>query len=74
MKLTDLMIENYLEDPNCCPCCGSEDIRSTNSEDWTTDAVSREIACNMCKARWYEHFKLVTISDLEIRNELNEIT
>jgi len=70
MKLTDLMIGNYLEDPNCCPCCGSEDIRSTDSEDWTTDAVSREIACNMCKARWYEHFKLVTISDLETLIEI----
>lgn len=74
MKLTDLMIENYLDDPNCCPCCGSEDIRSVGEEDWTTDAASREIACNMCKARWYEHFKLVTISDLETENELNEIT
>lgn len=70
MKLTDLMIENYLEDPNCCPYCGSEDIRSFGEKDWTTDTASREIACNMCKARWYEHFKLVHISGLEIENEL----
>lgn len=66
MKITEFMIDNYLNDPNSCPCCGSEDIRSTNDEEWGIDTVMREIVCNMCHARWYEQFKLVTITDLEI--------
>jgi formate dehydrogenase maturation protein FdhE len=66
MKITEFMIQNYLKDPNSCPCCGSDDIRGVQDEDWTTDTATRRILCNMCHAEWFEHFKLTTISDLKV--------
>ena len=66
-EFTEEETEGYLEYPDLCPICGSENINATpDSEDWCDTESWRNVRCNNpeCMAEWTETFKLTEISNL----------
>ena len=61
MKFTKAQKKKYIENPNICPYCKSEDISGENFEAGYNQAW-REIECNSCGKEWMEIF---TMTDIE---------
>lgn len=51
---------DYLQSPNHCPFCDSEDI-SAGKEFPESGTLYQEVDCNNCNETWTEVYKLVTI-------------
>jgi len=64
MALREDTKKKYLENPNECLFCGSENIHAmeVNGE---YDTLWRDVICDDCKKTWSEIFKLVDIETEE---------
>lgn len=51
--------EQYLAypEPNCCPCCGSDEIEGDSVEIDGREAL-QECSCSECGAEWEDHYQL----------------
>lgn len=63
IEITDLQQENYLDDPDSCPVCGSSDITAEETIHETYDAF-RIVRCLHCHHEWEEIFTLTKIQNL----------
>jgi len=65
--------QEYLQDPNHCPFCGSENIRADNFEDEGLSVGFRPVFCRDCDKQWDEVWHLVAIdSDDMDEDEIKE--
>jgi predicted Zn-ribbon and HTH transcriptional regulator len=60
MKLTPEQHKAYLENPNKCPYCGSEDI-SAGEMNADGDSIWVAVKCNGCKKEWSDIYVLTDI-------------
>ena len=60
--LTPEKKEEYIQNPNTCPYCDSEDI---NAGDFECDANYGwvEVSCEGCEKRWQDLFTLTGIAE-----------
>lgn len=59
MKLiTDKVRQDYLDDPNHCPLCKSEDI---SAESFEPEGSYIHVRCNICGTEWYEVLDIINI-------------
>lgn len=63
-KITKKIQEKYLDNPNCCPFCGSVDITGDHFEAEDSSAW-RKVECNDCGEQWREVFELKFIENDE---------
>lgn len=66
-EFTEKEIKGYLEYPDLCPVCESQNINAVpDTEDWCDTESWREVVCQNpeCMAQWTETFKLTEISNL----------
>lgn len=68
IEVTQELDEKYLEHPNNCPVCDSENINGSHIEAGD-EAAWREISCLDCGAEWTERFELTGVSNLHIRED-----
>jgi uncharacterized Zn finger protein len=63
MSLTERQKKEYLQDPNRCPSCKSEDIETVPKMPGTdADYLWRYVECNTCGLYWKDIYKLITIA------------
>lgn len=62
LKITPKLEKKYLEYPDNCPFCDSNNITGDHI-DTEGDSAYRNIDCSDCGAYWTETFDLVGISD-----------
>lgn len=60
--MTEAQIAAYLETPNLCPFCLSEDIVGGSMEH-ETGYVSQRITCAECDEVWWDIYKLVDVTE-----------
>jgi len=68
IDVTDAHDKKYLEYPNNCPICDSDNI-SGAPIDAGDNAAWREVSCLDCGAEWTERFELTGLSNLHIKDE-----
>lgn len=56
--------QRYLESPNLCPICQSEDIESTESVQVDGECAWQSIQCKNCHSTWSDIYILTGIDDL----------
>lgn len=69
MKLTEEQERDYLEKPEHCPVCGSDDL--DKKFDFSPETNEKLVECSSCSSRWVEHYQLVAISNVR-RGEYDE--
>ena len=60
--------EEYLENPNFCPYCGSGDIVTGEREYTDLRVIVATVTCDTCHSMWYETYKLKAVYFDEIRD------
>ena len=63
MELTPEARKAYIQSPNTCPFCGSEEI--TSASDPTVeegDEIVQDISCSNCGAYWLDTYTLTGIT------------
>ncbi len=61
--MTKKQIKDYIEDPNHCPFCNSEDIEA-GDYDFEGREVWSEVRCNACKKRWRDTYRLKEVEEI----------
>ena len=69
-QLTKNQVAAYLEDPECCPFCKSDELKAGYT-DYSGLFASRYVSCNNCKENFFENFRMTDISQLEFDEELH---
>lgn len=63
-QLNKSQVAAYLEDPECCPFCKSDDLRAGYT-DYAGIHAHRYITCNNCRENFFEQFEMTSITQLE---------
>lgn len=61
--LTEAQKKAYVDDPNNCPYCGSEDIEAGTIQ--SDDIINCDITCLACGKIWAEEYKVSKIYDTD---------
>lgn len=51
--------KEYFEDGFICPCCGKEEVSSTDEPCNHGASISQSVHCLSCDERWIEYYELV---------------
>ena len=62
VEITPEQQKAYLESPNTCPFCGSEELNGGHA-DFGDATCFRDVICYGCGKTWTEHFNLSEISE-----------
>jgi len=62
--LTPEQIKEYLENPNTCPCCKSNDIEGDHIEP-SDKSASQIIRCLSCGKKWLDVYILTSVEEVE---------
>lgn len=70
VKLTKEHLDKYLDNPEECPFCGSDNLKAKGAS-FIDTICSRDITCNNCYEDFREEFVMVGISkdDIEYYQE-----
>lgn len=61
--LTDEQKAAYLENPNICPYCESNDLEAS-APDYTGSTIEQNILCLGCNQRWIDIYKIKSIVEI----------
>lgn len=55
------MHNNYIEDPNHCPYCGSSELYATEPTHPKPHQVIQLVECGSCEEKWKDIYSLTSI-------------
>jgi transcriptional regulator NrdR family protein len=58
-------LKKYLNNPNSCPYCGSEEVQGGRFEP-SDNKAWRNVRCLSCEKRWTEEFTITKITEDEV--------
>ena len=57
--------KKYLENPNKCPYCNSDDLNARSLEGGEHNQVWRDVECMECQKVWSEIFTMSDVEEVE---------
>ena len=60
-QLTEQEVKEYIEYPNTCPFCKSENLDADPIDVYETNTASRNVSCEDCGEEWVEEFTMTNI-------------
>lgn len=64
-KLTKKQIKEYLQNPDFCPFCKSDDITRIDELEAGFNQAWSNISCNKCEKEWIEIFTMTDIEEIK---------
>jgi formate dehydrogenase maturation protein FdhE len=62
--MTEQQKKEYLEDPDKCPYCKSEDVAG-EFPDFGESYAMRNVSCNQCNKNWTDYYVLTDVLDIK---------
>lgn len=65
IDIDDRMKSNYLENPNLCPFCGSDQLTVVGRKQ-IEGKIMIKVQCEHCHIHWIEEYELIDIKNARI--------